>query len=99
MTNLDVHPEVDGDIVGAAKRYLGIDPELAFSFTDEIYAMIKAARENPEHYRKFDGPYRRVLGKRFPYRVIFEIDEGNQGIYVVAVMHQSRDSDLWKERI
>ena len=38
------------------------------------------------------------LTERFPYRVIYEIDETRQMIVVAAVLHGARSDRLWKRR-
>jgi len=99
MTNLIIHPEVADEIAEAARWYKAIDPELAGRMTDTVYECIERARESPWRHPKIYLEYRRVLCEPFPYKVIFEVLEARQTVHIVAVFHQSRHPDSWKERI
>ena len=99
MSELIVHPDVADEMADAAAWYSKIDPELAVRFLGEAYVAIQQALESPLLYREIDPPYRRVLCSNFPYRVIFEIMEDIDSIHIVAVMHQVRHPDSWKERL
>ena len=37
--------------------------------------------------------------KRFPYRVVYEVDEANQAVTVAAVLHAARHDRHWKKRV
>lgn len=58
MTGLIMHPKVAEEIADAAKRYRGIDPELAMRFLDEVYEAIGKARDMPLLFRIIETPYR-----------------------------------------
>ncbi|MCZ6674550.1 MAG: type II toxin-antitoxin system RelE/ParE family toxin [Verrucomicrobia bacterium] len=47
-------------------------------------------------YRIIQGAFRRHLLARFPYGIIYRIDD--DVIYVVAVMHLKRNPGYWKNR-
>lgn len=99
MIHCVIHPEVVGEIADAVEWYQTIDPELGCRINAEIYQTIEFARDAPLHYRTIYKNYRRVLCRNFPYKVVFEILESQQSIHIVAVMHQSRDPEVWKKRI
>ncbi len=41
--------------------------------------------------------YRRAKIKRFPYLVVYRIDEANQKVYIISIWHDKRNpSDLMK---
>lgn len=97
MTGLIIHPKVAGELADAAKWYQRIDPELAQRFINEVYDGMGKARDMPLLFRIVEHPYRRVLCETFPYRIVFEIIEETQAIHIVAVIHQMRHPDRWKE--
>ena len=97
MNGLVVHPKVAVELADAAGWYRKIDPELASRFLDEVYDAIRKAREMPLLFRIIESPYRRVLCDTFPYRIVFEIIEEMQAVHIVAVIHQMRHPDRWKE--
>ena len=37
--------------------------------------------------------------ERFPYRVIYEVDEVGQTVKVAAVLHAARHDRHWKKRV
>ena len=99
MINLRIHPEVADDLNLAKAWYLEIDPELAESFLDEVYQTMELAQVAPEQNSRIYQHYRRVLWHRFPYKVVFEIDEAAQAVHVLAVSHTGQHPDRWKRRI
>jgi plasmid stabilization system protein ParE len=99
MTNLVVHPEVGQDLVEITNWYCSIDLELAERFLAEVYQGIRKAQEAPLRYRMIEAPYRRLLCENFPYRIVFEIIEELQAVHIVAVTHQMRHPDQWKNRL
>lgn len=97
MNGLVIHPKVAAEVAEAARWYREIDAELAGRFLEDVYEAIRKAREMPELFRIIEKPYRRVLCEAFPYRVVFEIIEAMQAVHVVAVIHQMRHPDRWRE--
>lgn len=39
---------------------------------------------------------RRALVERFPYAIYFRVEK--DAVYVVGIIHSSRDSDIWRNR-
>lgn len=99
MINLRIHPEVADDLDRAKAWYAEIDPKLAESFLEEAYQTMELAQLAPEQFSRVYKHYRRVLCQRFPYKIVFEIDEAAQAIHVLAVSHTSQHPDSWKRRI
>ncbi len=99
MINLRIHPEVAEDLDKAKVWYQGIDPALAESFLVEVYGAMEQAHVAPEQYSQIYKHYRRVLCHRFPYKIVFEIDEMAQAVHILAVNHTSQHPDRWKRRI
>ena len=66
---------------------------------DEILAATRGAQENPELFRIVhrDGNVRRVLTRRFPYRIFFSVV--GETLYVHAVLHGARHDRRWTERL
>jgi plasmid stabilization system protein ParE len=70
---LIVRPEAEADILEAALWYERREPGLGLEVTAEIHAAIDRGLENPMAYlllRK-DPHVRRVLARRFPYRIFY----------------------------
>ena len=68
-------------------------------FIAEISKISKRLESMPETFPYDKVPYRKALLKKFPYKVVYFIDEHNLEVQIVAVVHQSRHPDFWKSRI
>jgi len=66
---------------------------------EEAYARISKHMRSNSKYELYDGPYevRRRILKRFPYLVIYTID--NVLPVVIAVAHTSREPLYWVDRL
>ena len=99
MIDLILHPEAEEDMAEASAHYDGIDPELGDAFVAEISRCIRVARGTPLIYPLFFERCRRVPCRRFPYRVIYEVVGDGEAVHVLAVFHQARHPDAWKDRL
>ena len=74
-------------------------PGLGEQLIDEILTATHRAQENPELFRivRREGNVRRVLTKRFPYRIFFSVV--GETLYVHAVLHGARHDPRWTERL
>jgi len=96
-----VRPEAGDDIFNAAAWYGSRQQELGEEFVEEVIAVFEALAENPllncrRHSRK---NIRWRYPKRFPYRVVYEVDETAQLVVVAAILHAARDDRRWKRRV
>jgi len=81
-----------------ATRYYGlIDDELGGRFSAAMEAAIMRLLNNPRMHRRFDGEMRKVRVERFPYAVVYHIEE--KGLHIVAVMHLHREPGYWRGRV
>ena len=70
------------------KRRTGLDEE----FVTEVDDYLEIVAKNPYHFAvQFSEKYRFALLDRFPFRIVYDIDEDNHQINVNAVFHTSRD--------
>lgn len=72
-------------------------PGLGAAFTREVESVIELVCEAPERWRLFEQDVRRCLTRRFPYAVLYTIEDDY--VLIVAVMHGSRKPGYWKNRI
>ena len=68
-------------------------------FIAEMSKVLKRLESMPETYPFEHPPLRKAFLKKFPYKVLYFIDESNKEIQIVAVVHQSRNPNFWKKRI
>jgi toxin ParE1/3/4 len=92
-------PQAVEDVVEAAAWYEAHAPGLGGQLIDEILNATRRAQENPELFRivRRDGNVRRVLTKRFPYRIFFSVVD--ETLYIHAVLHGARHDRRWIERL
>ena len=69
---------------------------LGKTFLDKVQSAVEEIKSNPLMYRIIQGDYRRHLLTRFPFAVIYRIE--NHKIYVLAVMHLKRSPYYWRSQ-
>ena len=92
----EFHPEALVEFEAAADFYAERQAGLEIRFLDVIYSAIGSACRAPQRWRKCDGEIRRALVHVFPYAVLYSVEDGF--LYVIAVMHCSREPGYWKSR-
>ena len=95
---LIVRPEAEADIADAALWYDSREPGLGLDFISEMSSAISRGLKNPESFMRVrrNPEVRRVLTRRFPYRVFFIVEP--EAIIVFAVLHAARHDRAWKHR-
>ncbi len=92
-------PVTDADLEQAFDHYRAIDPVLGTDFLKEFRRAIDRILSFPDGWQQLDAMYRRCRLRRFPYGVLYRVDEPNDRVIVVGVLHLSRDPGLWRRRI
>ena len=92
-----VRPEAEDDLKEAFYWYEDKRTGLGYDFLLQVDAGINFIYRNPEiHSIEYKGT-RKHLIKRFPYKIIYLVEE--EKIIILAVMHGKRRPDLIKKRI
>ena len=96
---LIVRPEAERDILNAALWYEGREAGVGLDLTAEISAAVDRALENPLAYLllRRHPHVRRVLARRFPYRIFYIVR--SDALIVFAVLHAAQDERYWLERL
>lgn len=94
--NLRFHAEAAQEYIAAVAYYNSRADGLGAEFVLAVEAAIAKAMAHPTAWTAMSANTRRCLLERFPYGVIYEIDDGT--LYVVAVMPLKRRPDYWQER-
>ncbi len=71
-------------------------PGLGMELMQEFFGRLKDLRENPQRFSIVFKPYRRLLLKRFPYKIVFAIDEKRKRVLVAVLWHVKRDPERLK---
>ena len=71
--------------------YEDINPRYAREFVDELEQTIeKYLTKTPYQWRKTAGNKRRILLKKYPYKVIYTINETQKQVQILAIWHHKR---------
>jgi len=92
---------VEKDILEAANWYESRQPGLGARFVEEVILVWDSLAENPllncrRHSIK-DIRWRYL--DRFPYRVVYEVDEAKNLVRIAAVLHGARHYKHWQTRV
>lgn len=94
---LVLRPEARLDIREAALWYDDQSPGLGDRFVEDLNALFGRILEAPLQFPEIDPPVRCALPRRFPYKVYFRLDPSS--VRILAVMHQRRHPDTWRNRL
>jgi plasmid stabilization system protein ParE len=90
------HPGASKDYAAAFAWYYARGTTLASDFEREIDRGIRLVFRNPLRWPKFDDQRRRLVVRKFPYSIIYEL-HGND-VVILAVAHGKRRPNYWRER-
>ena len=86
---LVIRPRAQADLAKARDRYDKVRPELGDDFLDEIGAALERIEEDPERPLLYHRGFRRVIPRRFPYKIFYRV-EGDR-VIVFRVLHGHQD--------
>jgi plasmid stabilization system protein ParE len=96
MPRIIFTPAARADLISALNWYEIHAPHVAPQFQSALRATLARIAENPRQFAVEYRRTRRALLRRFPYFVVFR--ETEEGVYVIAVFHTSRDPIAWQAR-
>lgn len=82
------HPKLAEDIRTVAEHYAEISERVLRSFWNELDEVLASIERNPRSHHFDPSGLRRANFKRFPYHLLYEVDE--QMIYLVVLRHDRR---------
>jgi plasmid stabilization system protein ParE len=69
---------------------------LGFDLLAEVATVLEILEENPFIFQKIKEDWRRALTRKFRYNVIYKIID--KDVFILAILHGSRDPKKWKKR-
>ena len=90
-------PPAEEEMTEASLFYEATTSGLGTGFLDEIQRVVNVLCEHPELGQSVDRGLRRILLQRFPFSIIYSVEL--DAVLIVAIAHQRRRPDYWKERI
>jgi len=99
MYEVDVHPDVYAELEHSRAWYEERAAGLGTDFLLEVDRAIGTLRQTPTTwpFRDQTRGIRRYLVHRFPYGVLYRIQD--RTIQIIAVMHLRRHPDYWRGRV
>ena len=94
---LIIRPEAEQDLAQGFNWYEERRAGLGFEFLDRVNLVLRKIEENP---RRYSGTYRNVrlaLVGKFPYKVLYLIE--NENTEVIGVVHVKRSPEFWQRRV
>jgi len=85
------------EMTEASAFYEAATSGLGASFLNEVQRGVNILREHPGLGQFDDRGLRRVLLHRFPFTLIYSVEV--DAVLIVAVAHQRRRPDYWRDRI
>jgi len=95
--NYAFHPEAEAEFLEAIAYYEDCATGLGVDFSAEIHAAIQRIQAFPLAWHVLEGDIRRALVHRFPYGVLYAVEENR--IWIVAVMNLHRQPEYWQDRL
>ena len=96
MLSLEFHPDIYQEVREGYRWYESKSVGLGEDFLNELESAYKIILELPDTWPIISNSFRRYLLKRFPYGVIYKTSKDR--IFIVAVMHLSREPYYWRKR-
>lgn len=91
-----VSTEAAIELDDAVSWYRKISPDLAADLFKEYIHSRELIQNNPLHFQKIKGDFRRCNLERFPYKVIYKIL--SQDVIIILAFSHHRRRDYWKNR-
>ena len=91
-----LHPEAEGEFRDAIVWYEHQRKGLGSEFILCIDEAVERIRRSPESYPTVYKSFRRIVVRRFPFALFYEIAESD--IRVLAIFHTRRDPSRWQSR-
>jgi toxin ParE1/3/4 len=92
-----VKPQAWFDLVGAMLWYDSKRQNLGREFFNDFEVAIERIKTNPNAFREIMPEVKRILIKRFPYKVFYTVTENT--IYIIGVAHAQRSNTFVKKRL
>lgn len=89
-------PGAEADIKESVVWYDSQKTGLGDKFVDEIDSISIRILKNPDQFPEVLPKIHKAILKKFPFSIFFVFS--NIGIHVIAVFHNSRSPQIWKNR-
>lgn len=98
MTTIAWHPEARRELLDASAFYESESHGLGDLFLDAVEVGLKRIARHPRSAPVVERSARRYLVRRFPYGLVYRLDEEDQVLFILAVAHLKRRPGYWRGR-
>jgi len=95
---VNIQPDAKTDIIESSNRYDEQHFGLGEEFIQRVDKALIQILLQPLGYQKIFMNFRKLLIKQFPYCIYYLVDYQEKKIDIIAVIHPSRNPDIWKKR-
>ena len=74
-------------------------PDLQRRFIEDLSKALKSLQASPKSFSVRLKNVRCCTLKKFPYNIYYGVDDVGKNIYIVAILHQSRNPKAWRHRL
>jgi addiction module RelE/StbE family toxin len=93
-------PEASDDLTDILGYYKAqASPDLQKRFITSLSNSLKTVQTHPKSFAIRFKNIRCGVVKTFPYNIYYWVDDPQQTINLVAILHQSRHAKNWKKRL
>ena len=96
MTPIRFHPDAVAELTEARQWYRDRSDVAAQALVLELARSFDEISRHPDTRPKVHGELRRYVLRRFPYSIIYRVEQ--DAVFVTAVAHQRRRFGYWRER-
>jgi plasmid stabilization system protein ParE len=94
--NFEFHPEAELEFIESAARFESEVPGLGIRFGAEVLRTVELLLENPLIGADIGGDMRHWVLRRFPFSIVYWIEE--ETLHILAVAHGHREPEYWRQR-
>ncbi len=91
-------PEVNDDLLEGIVWYNDQKDDLGNQFYNAVVATVNIISSNPLLFALKVKSIRSASVKRFPFIIYYKFEKSQQKVVVLAILHQSRNPKIWKDR-
>lgn len=89
--SLNLRQEASVEYVDAFDWYEEQQEELGEKFKRAINAKLNLICNNPYHYKSSYKNFREAVVGKFPFLIVYTVDEGQKLVTIIAIFHTSRN--------
>jgi plasmid stabilization system protein ParE len=93
---VELHQAALAEANAATAWYAKRDPVVAEAFAAELKEALQRVRQGPDRWPVDVAATRRVLLRRFPFKIVYTVEHDR--VLVVAVAHTRRRPGYWADR-